>query len=553
MKRDVDQLVLPGLPASLHERLEALGVTLVTVRADGELVIQGRAPRLARMVASWPVLAHSVRHYLDTLASNPGQAVAVLPGVWLAPMPQRRRRSAGQAAQDIDLSAAMLIGPEFLESEQFRLLCDHQKVDWSATVGHVDPGSLVSAGEARRLAAAITYMHRDLTQLDRRSTDVQTLSTQLGESYEELSLLYKLSTSMAVNQPPLTVLGEACHELQKVVGLRWIAMLLSDDEPGLDELAGEIITAGSIDCDMSVLEDVGRQLLARQADGAELHIVDDSRNLGIAPLTDLARHLLIVSLERDGKTFGILFGGDKLDGSHISSIDSKLCSSLANSMSIFLQNVMLYEDVQAMFMGALHALSSSIDAKDSYTRGHSERVALATRLLAEKAGLDRRTTERAYIAGLLHDVGKIGVPEAVLRKPGRLTSEEFDLIKMHPEIGARILKDIRQMHDLVPGVVGHHERWDGNGYPQKLAGDRIPLLGRLISLADAFDAMSSSRTYRDAMPADRVIAEIKRHAGSQFDPQLAEIFVAMDLEPVRRLMNEDPETDDAQEPPNGLS
>src|SRR5690606_548032 len=110
------------------------------------------------------------------------------------------------------------------------------------------------------------------------------------------------------------------------------------------------------------------------------------------------------------------------------------------------------------------------------------------RRLAEAAGLDAAAAERVYISGLVHDVGKIGVPEAVLRKPGKLTADEFDLIRMHPQIGYHILKDIRQMQDLIPGVLYHHERWDGRGYPTGKAGADIPLYGRLIGLADAFDA-----------------------------------------------------------------
>jgi HD-GYP domain-containing protein (c-di-GMP phosphodiesterase class II) len=126
-------------------------------------------------------------------------------------------------------------------------------------------------------------------------------------------------------------------------------------------------------------------------------------------------------------------------------------------------------------------------------------------------------------------VGKIGVPEAVLCKAGRLTDAEFALVKLHPEIGHRILRDIPMLEDLLPGVLHHHERFDGGGYPHGLAGDRIPLFARVLALADTFDAMSSNRSYRSAMARPMVIAEIARHAGSQFDPALAATFAALDL------------------------
>jgi len=206
-----------------------------------------------------------------------------------------------------------------------------------------------------------------------------------------------------------------------------------------------------------------------------------------------------------------------------------LCDALASSLSIFLENLLLYEDVQAMFMGTLHALTSAIDAKDSYTRGHSERVALMSKMLAQAVGLNDEESERVYLSGLVHDLGKIGVPEAVLTKPGKLTAEEYDLIKQHPTVGARIIQGIRQMEDLVPGILSHHERWDGAGYPKGLAGEQIPLFGRLIAVVDAFDAMSSKRAYRESLDHDAALDEIRDHAGRQFDPDMVDAFLQLDF------------------------
>jgi len=133
-------------------------------------------------------------------------------------------------------------------------------------------------------------------------------------------------------------------------------------------------------------------------------------------------------------------------------------------------------------------------------------------------------------------VGKIGVPEAVLCKPGRLTDQEFALIKLHPEIGHRILRDIPQLQDILPGVLHHHERWDGKGYPHGLKGEDIPLSARLLGLADTFDAMSSTRAYRSALPRDVVLAEVQRSAGSQFDPELAKLMLGLDLTEYDRMV-----------------
>jgi HD-GYP domain-containing protein (c-di-GMP phosphodiesterase class II) len=142
------------------------------------------------------------------------------------------------------------------------------------------------------------------------------------------------------------------------------------------------------------------------------------------------------------------------------------------------------------------------------------------------------------MAGLLHDVGKIGVPEAVLQKTGRLTAEEFEQMKKHPGVGARILADIKQVEDIIPGVLHHHERFDGKGYPAGLSGQNIPLMGRIICLADCFDAMTSNRTYRRALPLEVALSEIRRCSGTQFDPSLAEAFLRINIATFRELLTD---------------
>jgi len=252
-------------------------------------------------------------------------------------------------------------------------------------------------------------------------------------------------------------------------------------------------------------------------------------------LADYAQQLLAVPLQRQDEVLGCMFGLDKLTG-EFDTVDSKMLNSIANESAIYLENSMLYEDVRGLMMGLMHSLVSAVDAKDAYTCGHSERVALLSRLLAQEDKLGDHFVERVYMAGLLHDVGKIGVPEAVLQKTGRLTTEEFEQIKKHPEIGARILKDIRQIEDILPGVLHHHERYDGKGYPAGLSGENIPLMGRVICLADCFDAMTSSRTYRKALPLEVALTEIRRCSGTQFDPTLTDAFLSIGADRFRELL-----------------
>ena len=183
-------------------------------------------------------------------------------------------------------------------------------------------------------------------------------------------------------------------------------------------------------------------------------------------------------------------------------------------------------------------LAAAIDAKDAYTNGHSSRVAAYSREIARRAGYTEQQQESIYVMGVLHDVGKIGVPDSVITKPGRLTDEEFAAIKTHPATGARILAAIEEMPGLSVGAHWHHERYDGRGYPDGLAGEDIPEEARIIAVADAYDAMTSNRSYRDAMPQQRVRDQIEQGRGTQFDPRFADIMLEMIDEDVEYRMRE---------------
>ena len=224
---------------------------------------------------------------------------------------------------------------------------------------------------------------------------------------------------------------------------------------------------------------------------------------------------------------------NRADKPDFDSIDVKLFNSVAGSCAVFIENGRLFKDLKELFIGSLKALTSSIDAKDPYTRGHSERVAFISRWIAERFAAERPLKEeqihKIYLAGLLHDIGKMGVDDVVLRKKGKLTVEEFNCIKTHPSIGAGILSGIKQMRDIVPGVLYHHERVDGKGYPSGLVGERIPLIGRIIGLADSFDAMTSKRTYRGALTVKQAMGEIRKGLGTQFDEKVARVFLDSDV------------------------
>lgn len=186
-------------------------------------------------------------------------------------------------------------------------------------------------------------------------------------------------------------------------------------------------------------------------------------------------------------------------------------------------------ELRTAYIQTIRALAEAIDAKDAYTRGHSERVAVYASRLGRQMSLRTDLIERIYFAGLLHDVGKIGVPDAIITKPDRLTPEEYEEIKKHPEIGAKILEPVEFLHSIVPCVRHHHEWYDGcsAGYPDRLAGDQIPLPSRVIVVADTVEAMTSDRPYRKALSIDVVVDELRKYSGTQFDPVVVDAFLRL--------------------------
>ena len=196
------------------------------------------------------------------------------------------------------------------------------------------------------------------------------------------------------------------------------------------------------------------------------------------------------------------------------------------------------EENEKLFIHVVHSLADAIDAKDTYTNGHSGRVAMYSKEIAKRYGYSEKAQSDIYMMGLLHDVGKIGVPDAVINKPSKLTDEEYEIIKNHSVRGARILENIKEMPSLATGARWHHERYGGGGYPDGLIGNDIQEEARIIAVADAYDAMSSRRSYRDILPQKVVRGEIEKGKGTQFDPKFADIMLNMIDEDTEYKMRE---------------
>jgi len=235
--------------------------------------------------------------------------------------------------------------------------------------------------------------------------------------------------------------------------------------------------------------------------------------------------LISVPILFKNKLLGVINITNKMNKEPFTTDDLNLLTSLAQSAAISIENARLYNDLHTLFLDTVRSLAAAIDAKDPYTHGHSERVSQYSVNIAEQLKLSREIVKNIRLAGLLHDIGKIGISEKILLKPDILTPIEFEAIKQHPEVGARILKKVVALEDLIPALLHHHERWDGKGYVQSLKGEEIPIEARILSVADAFDAITTDRPYRKGLNFDKAIQEIRRCCGTQFDKTIVNAFI----------------------------
>ncbi|MHB9154468.1 MAG: HD-GYP domain-containing protein [Endomicrobiales bacterium] len=264
--------------------------------------------------------------------------------------------------------------------------------------------------------------------------------------------------------------------------------------------------------------------------GEPLHIPDvkaDSRFSGRVDKSSgfVTRSILAVPLMLEDRVIGVIEALNKKSGGQFSDDDIHALSALAASAAMAVNKAQLYRDLNELFLSTIKVLANAIEAKDSYTRGHSERIRNFSLLIAGEMGISEEIRKDIEISALLHDVGKIGVPEAVLGKQGKLTAEERGEIMRHPSIGADMLSSIKQLKAALPGIRYHQERYDGKGYPEGLSGEGIPLFARIIAVADTFDAMTSDRPYRSGLPDATALAELERFRGVQFDPVCTDAFL----------------------------
>ena len=377
-------------------------------------------------------------------------------------------------------------------------------------------------------------VHQNLTQrqrLARLEDELAEVSAHTDDIYAELELLHRLTGQLHLSESEAELWRNALGWLADTISAQCLVMVLcgnGEDGPDHEHVdQWDVLTEGECPVENEEIIELIRRfcatalrrpiLLNRAETTLPTWHCPTIRELVCVPIDggELPRGWLLALNHRGhaNKTF-CDFG----------SVEIQLLRSVGTILGIHNSNLGLYREQSRLFSSSVQALISAIDAKDRYTAGHSNRVARYSVSLAQKLGLSKDECDTIFLAGLLHDIGKIGIDDQVLNKPGRLTKAEFEHIKLHPRLGYEILKGIRPLEKVLPIVLHHHEAWNGSGYPEGLVETATPRMARIMAVADAFDAMSSDRPYRQGMSEEESAAILREGAGSQWDPEVIEAF-----------------------------
>jgi response regulator RpfG family c-di-GMP phosphodiesterase len=341
---------------------------------------------------------------------------------------------------------------------------------------------------------------------------------------KEIISLHELSEELQATLSLKEVVESTLRASVENVGADFAAVFIDDDSSGRLGPAGNLanpdsppgIDGGKLDIDRVLATlDQERFVLAAGAAAATFFT---------RPPRDLAA-LMCVPLVARQRTIGLLEVHSCAASVQFMEGQRKVLGMLGSRAAAAIDNAVLFNNLQQTFQQTIQGLARALEAMDKYTAGHSDRVTVYARITAEQLGESKERVAMITQAGMLHDIGKLGC-HANLNKPGKLTDEEYEIFKLHPTFGKEILEPITFLQPLIPGVHLHHERWDGQGYPLGLKGDEIPMIARILSVADAYDAMTSSRAYRRALEHSVALTEIARCTGSQFDPAVVEAFSA---------------------------
>jgi putative nucleotidyltransferase with HDIG domain len=358
---------------------------------------------------------------------------------------------------------------------------------------------------------------------------------QDSKSYRALEILYEADRAFR-DIEDLKRLMENLLELimENIPASRGYVFLLQRDTGNLVPYVRRPEDRPSDDAEIVVSQTILRSAVSQKSSIISNDALVDERFIHSKSVASLeVRSAMCTPLINRGKVLGIVYVDSTSEADLFSREDLALFSAVSLKAGIAIDNARLYDDLRSLFYNTVETLVRTIQAKDQYTSGHSTRVSRYALLIAEKLGLTTKEKHQLYLASMLHDIGKIGVPDDLLHRPGRLSDTEMDRVRSHVQLGASMIEMLGEMHPIVPLIRHHHESWDGSGYPDGMKGEEIPLISRIIAVADMYDAMTSDRPYRRRRTHDEAVEEVKRTAGTKLDPRVSEAFlqVLKDISP----------------------
>lgn len=345
---------------------------------------------------------------------------------------------------------------------------------------------------------------------------------------KQLRALMDLSALVNSSLSSTEIRKRSVEAAAALLGAERGSLLLRDDETG--ELCFEVALGEGGDLLKEVRLACGEGIagwVAEQGEGVIIHDVhNDARFYSSADGVSgfVTRDMVCVPVCSKGRVIGVLQAINKTEGA-FDEDDMDLLAALGNQVAVAIENATLYEELKETFFETAAALAETIEKRDPYTGGHTRRVMDYSILIAEQLGLPSDDIEQIRLAAILHDIGKVAISDEILRKPGGLTDEEFDVMKSHAAVSGDILGLVRRLGPLIPAVRGHHERPDGSGYPDGLSASELPMSARIIAVADSYDAMVTDRPYRSGMPVDAAVSQLRQHAGTQFDSEVVDAFL----------------------------
>tara|TARA_R110002049_G_scaffold27321_2_gene94244 strand:- start:458127 stop:459692 length:1566 start_codon:yes stop_codon:yes gene_type:complete len=366
---------------------------------------------------------------------------------------------------------------------------------------------------------------------DHAESEVEALATQVCNDFEELSLIRSLAAAMALPNGSGAYEDLVSRSLPPLVhGIGAVSMATVF----LDE-SGKELNKPIWACDEILTPEQTHALIRRYAEEAAIQSVvrNEIASSNEDAYDGQLNEFIMIQCRSETRLHGWIIACNRVDDANqnvpwgqlgFTTVQASLMETATNQLAAQLHNVRLLRQKEELFTDVIRALVNAVEARDPYTCGHSERVASFARCLALVSNQPAGAHERVYLTGLLHDVGKIAIPDGVLQKPGKLDDDERAIIETHTDAGWRILHELDALRDVLPGVLYHHEHYDGNGYPDGLVGENIPIDGRILAVCDAFDAMTSDRPYRGGMPVEKALSILQEGSGKFWDPVLIDAF-----------------------------